>query len=265
MMKIIKIILAVLLATNLSSKTVCFLYAMDEDWQQFRDVFDRPVQQETVNGQVVSSIKTDTMTIYGVKMGSGVVQTAISTQRILSHATPDLVISVGPIGSLHNEIKVEGIYLVHEVVPWQSTQSLQTASPSSFSKVTPAPPPGDWKPLLTPYPQITVASGDAFISSSTIRAAIHSATHAKAVDMNLYGLVLACNQQHVPSLHLRIISDRANENAGKEFQQFRNAYDGTLGKKAAEWLTSMPKDPTHPDNYPHLKKILGEQTDTDHE
>jgi len=256
-MKAIIYFLSLLLVTfPLSARTLGFLYALDEDWKQL--VFELGGHAESVNqnGANLERIKFEDIEVYGKKMGSGPVQTAISTQALLSAVKPDLVISVGPIGALADKVEVGQVFMVEQVVPWQTVPHLESASPSSFKKLLPLVPLGDWGSLLESSRTVTIASGEIFITSSELRISIRMSTGADYVDMNLYGLLTAVNIEKIPSIHLRIISDFANEEAGEAFKTFRKSYKGVLGKKTADLIKNLPKDPSNPDNYPELKKLF---------
>jgi len=108
--------------------------------------------------------------------------------------------------------------------------------------------------------RIDVASGEQFISSMELRDEIHNATQCTAVDMNLFGLHSALALHRIPSIHIRVVSDNADENAVQDFKQFIRGYQGDGGKILAEWVQSLPPDTTHPSQYPNLRTLFEQST-----
>jgi len=250
------LVLYFLFAMLLPAKNVVFFYALDADWQAFLNASETTPRQIAMNGYQLDEVRLGGLKVYGVKMGAGPVVTAISAQRAVDYTKFELAISAGPVGSLSSGLTLGRNLLVHEVVPWQTVGDLVTASPEDFPVLKPIDPPGDWSGLFPDVGMIRVASGEVFVKTSDLRSAIRLGTDCDAVDMNLYGLLEVLDQSGVPSMHLRVVSDYANEQAGRDFAKFRSDYDGALGKKIAELLDNLPQDPTDPDSYPALRKLF---------
>ena len=110
--------------------------------------------------------------------------------------------------------------------------------------------------LLAKADQITVASGEIFVASSSYREQLLGATGAQAVDMNLFGLQSACSAWKVPLYSWRVTSDLADDNASEAFRAFVGHYDGAGGRAIAELIRDLPPDTTSPAAYPALKELL---------
>jgi adenosylhomocysteine/aminodeoxyfutalosine nucleosidase len=70
-----------------------------------------------------------------------------------------------------------------------------------------------------------LVSGDQFIADTSERSHLATAFAADIVDMNGSALVEACNQAEIPVCMFRIVSDRADESAPVDFQEFLQSHD----------------------------------------
>jgi adenosylhomocysteine nucleosidase len=239
--------------SGLNARTVAFFFALESDWQTLYKSFDRTATNRVVFGQSVFHFKTDSVEIFAIKMGAGSVQSAISAQALLATKRCDLAISVGPVGSLDPKLRADAWALVEDVVPWQK-QPLQPI-PGRIEGI-------QWEkfPLedkqLTALARIRVASGEMFVASTELNQQIAEATACNAVDMNLFGILSVLQAARVPSIHLRIVSDEANESASDDFRTFLETYDGAGGKMAADFLLNLPPDKTAVKEYPELQKLF---------
>ena len=111
-------------------------------------------------------------------------------------------------------------------------------------------------PPLARVQSLKVASGEIFVASSGYRSQLAAATGAQAVDMNLFGLETVCGEQSVPLFSWRIVSDRADDQAGETFRNFVAKYDGAGGRALAEVIRHLPANPSAPESYPELQKLL---------
>jgi hypothetical protein len=109
-------------------------------------------------------------------------------------------------------------------------------------------------PGLGQVPGTVCASGELFIQSSGQRREL--AAQAAIVDMNTLGAETAAAAWKVPCLHLRVVSDLANESARTDFLAFTQSYDGRLGKAAFQLIQSLPPDPARPESYEALRRLI---------
>jgi adenosylhomocysteine nucleosidase len=235
-------------------RTVAFLFALDADWKAFQEAALAKPRAREMGGRTIFEVKVGDATVYATKMEAGCVQTAISAQALLANRKVDLAVSVGPVGSLDDDLAVGSWAVVNAVVPWQKTE---------FAKISADSVPKIAFPALEPLPAslaermpVSVASGEQFIASASQRAELALATGCQAVDMNLFGLVSVLDLHAVPSVHLRVASDKADESAGEDFMSFVEAYTGEGGRMAAEIIAGLPPDMTSPTQYPALEKLL---------
>ena len=113
-------------------------------------------------------------------------------------------------------------------------------------------------PGLQTTSQLSVASGETFISTAAERDRLRTTTQADAVDMNSFGLASVCADHGVPLFSWKVISDRADENAAESFRAFVAAYAGEGGRWVAEAILALPANPNDPSSYPAIDRLLHE-------
>lgn len=202
----------------------------------------------------IFEIHTSSDRILAAKMESGCVQSAISAQAVLTFRPIDLAVSVGPVGSLSPDLKIGEWAVVDRIIPWQK-DTMQNCDPKTVRGVE--------RPSalvrfdsIASLRKISVASGEQFVTSRETRDEISRATECLSVDMNLFGLASALVVNGVPAMHLRIVSDHADEEARADFERFVRTYVGEGGRMVAEIIKSLPADLTQPSQYPALRKLL---------
>jgi adenosylhomocysteine/aminodeoxyfutalosine nucleosidase len=105
-------------------------------------------------------------------------------------------------------------------------------------------------------PTALLASGDAFVANNAEREKIRVSTNAEVVDMNSFGLMMVCQQTRTPTLIWKIVSDRANADAGEDFKEFIKNYDGEGGRMVREYVLEMPTSPLSPETYEHIRELM---------
>lgn len=106
--------------------------------------------------------------------------------------------------------------------------------------------------------QASCASGEQFVSSSEQARLIKNQSLCQVVDMNLYGILSAAALQHVPSIHLRRVSDHANERAAEDFSDYTSKFDGEIGKQVARIILSLRLPKSDPEAHEEIRKLLAE-------
>ena len=71
--------------------------------------------------------------------------------------------------------------------------------------------------------------------------------------MNLFGLATVCTDHRLPLVNWRIVSDKADDNAGKIFGNLPSLTRGEGGKALAELIKNLPPNPNSPESYPSCK------------
>lgn len=234
------------------ASTVGFFYALEADGTRFDQENGPPVRSFDLLGTAVREFRVGTHRVYAVQMGAGTTTTTRNLTALLIKHPFDYLVSVGPIGSISDTISIGSWFRVSEVKPWQAG----TWTESGFN------PKSGWQIELEDigtslnFPPISVASGDAFVSSTMKRGEIAALTNCQAVDMNLLGMKTCLEGRNVTQVHIRVVSDNADEIASSAFQNFRKNYKGKGASLAQSWIKQLPEDETSPENYENLRKVL---------
>ena len=250
-----------LCGSAVTADEIAFFYALDPDLHALKSegiVVRNPVK---IGDRTIQIISIGKHKIYAVKMGSGAVETAISAQALLCRFHCDRAFSLGPVGALSDKLQVGQWCRVVSVSNFQKgawtesgfqkADAIEAADGADLTDAT-------LPKLFQKLPTITVASGEVFVSSTAYRGQLREQTKADVVDMNLFGLLAACSDHHQPVINYRIISDKADDEAGHDFRKFVQAYDGAGGRALAELIHNLPSNPNSPESYPELQKLLKE-------
>lgn len=233
--------------------SIGFFYALDADLRGIKSIAQELGQAVSVGTRSIHRLRLGSHTIYAIKMGSGVVETAASAQALLGRFRCDWAFSLGPAGALSEAVQTGGWHRVERVLAWQRGNT-DTSWNTDWARF-----PGTNLPApLQTTSTISVASGEQFISSASERDRLQAVTQADAVDMNSFGLALVCADHGVPLFAWKIISDRADEEATETFKAFRASYSGEGGKALAGIIQSLPANPNDPASYPAIGKLLRE-------
>ncbi len=231
-------------------------YALEADINQIRNLGGVEIGSSASVGEVkIRRIRLGNHTLLAARMGSGCVASAISAEALLSRFRCETAYSLGPAGSLRDDLPVGSWHLVTNVIAWQSS----AADPRTT--LSPPAPPDQADGSRFPSSTLTVASGEAFLSTTAAREQLRARTGADAVDMNLSGLSAACANHRVPLVAWKIISDHADEEAPAAFRAFSTTYEGAGGAALARLLLSLPPDPADPLHYPAIGRILDEEAE----
>ena len=252
---------------RLHAADVAVFFALDADLKTLAASAKPLGQPVKIGDRTAQRLELGGHRVYAVKMGSGAVETAISAAGLLARFRCDLAFSLGPVGALDDALTVGSWHEVTQTVPYQhgswGTTGFQSAASAATKVDTPRQIWADrlqLPSLLAAASKITVASGELFITSSSYRTQLQASTGAQAVDMNLFGLQSACESHQVPLFSWRIVSDRADDQAGEMFRAFVKGYDGAGGRAIAEVVRHLPVDPNSVEAYPALKSLLGAPT-----
>lgn len=152
------------------------------------------------------------------KSGIGKVNSAANTQYLIDTYKPDFIINTGCAGSLINDLKVMDIIISSYVTYHDFTpiRIMQDSTPDNGNikaddnliKIT--------KNILENekinYYIKPIASGDCFVTNSSIRDEIYDLTKAYAVDMESASIGHISRKNNVPFVCIRTISDFADGN-----------------------------------------------------
>lgn len=234
------------------SRSILFFFALEQDWKAFQDELGITSISRSLGGSTIFSASFRGDSISAVKMQAGPVETAISSSLLLAVRSADIALSAGPVGGLSLKVAPRDVGLVADVIAWQKSGGVELGDEVRGRRIR-------WERWQGIYPErrlFAVASGEVFVGTQELRQQIHEQTGADVVDMNLFGLVSALARFGVPSLHVRIVSDLADENAAEDFRHFVESYQGDLGRSLGRFVRDMPPDKTSPASYPEFEELL---------
>jgi adenosylhomocysteine/aminodeoxyfutalosine nucleosidase len=251
------VVVSLICGEVLHASNLAFFYALDADFQNFKAQAAGSRPAVKVGNHSVQVVTIATFTVYCTKMGAGTVETATSVEALLGRFQCDRAFSLGPIGALNDQLDIGHWYVPGTVIAYQKGSWTNSGfQRGDRSTIELGKMPDNVPALFKNLPAIKVASGEIFVASTNYRSQLRGITQGDAVDMNLFGLLSACESNHVPSVNFRIVSDKADDNAGRDFAEFAKHYDGAGGKAVAELIKSLPPDPNSPQSYPALEKLL---------
>ena len=256
------IALSIILATARPSHadTVAFFFALDADLAALKGGESIGSRTVSIGSTVVQGFNVGPHKIWAVKMGAGNVETAINSATLLSRIPCDFAISAGPAGALAQNIKIGQWYRVRKVTGYQrgtfGADGWQVAS-GAIKPISADPIPmkailADWKGVKN----IPIASGDAFIAQEAENARIAEITGALAVDMNSFGVASSCENMKTPLIIWKVISDRADSQAGEDFRKFISTYDGAGGLHIRKILLQLAPTQNSPEDYENIRKLM---------
>ncbi|MBR2282892.1 MAG: 5'-methylthioadenosine/adenosylhomocysteine nucleosidase [Ruminococcus sp.] len=164
-------------------------------------------------------------TIINACCGIAKVNAALCTQVMLDIFSPDCIINAGIAGGMNTDVRVCDIVVSNEVLPHDLDQHFLRDYPP-YCGIFPA----DGE-LIAAAEQVCreenvtsfrgrIVSGDQFISSSEVKAAIQKSFDPYAVDMESAAVGQCCFLNEVPFVSVRCISDNADDEGAMSFDEF---------------------------------------------
>ncbi len=242
------------------AETIGFLYALDSDLAALKGAdYSAPANMQVAETSI-QGIQIGPHKVWATKMGVGNVETAMNTTHLLAKFPCDIVISTGPAGTLKNDLQPGTWVCASEVIGYQRGTFADKGwilANTAFQKMVI--PTYVQSVLLASTQELThakLASGDAFISQDAERRRIQEISNAQVVDMNSFGLALACQRAKTPLLILKVVSDRADKHAGDDFKAFVKSYEGTGGRMTRDLILQLPPSPSSPDTYENIRSLM---------
>ncbi len=245
-------ILALIFISRMPAATIAYLHALESDVAALSSAGANLLRSESAGDRTLRTYRLGAHTIIAAPMGSGQSESAVSATVILARRAVDAMVTTGVVGALDDRFAIGDVVLVDNILAWQAG-SLRDGSWSETPRSRPVL--RAWHTAGWDLPRVGVASGDVFVADDGERARLRSVTGMVLIDMNLLGLQNAANTYGLPTLHLRVVSDRAGAAAPEEFRLFTRDYRGDLARRLVEWLATLPPDTESPSQYPALQRL----------
>ncbi len=234
---------------------VAVLLALEADMKALTAAGTSAGQPAAVGSRKVQRIQIGPHRVYAALMGSGCVETAVTTEALLGRYRCDVALSLGPAGGLVDDAKPGSWWRVTGCVVQGKTGGEGSAEKPLLTALLPE----NWKQAepLASARTARLSAGETFISTSAQRQSL-TTSGAWLVDMNTHGLAVGCANHQVPLHVWRVVSDKADEDASGTFRSFVTGYDGAGGKALAELIKNLPANPKAAGSYPGIRKLLDE-------
>lgn len=242
------------------SRDIAVMYALEDDFKTLKQFAEFEPTTVKIGHQKVAKFNIGADTVYASKMGSGPIQSAVSTEAVLARFNPDILFSVGVAGALTTNHPPRTWVEVNSFVAYQKGSHGETGfqlSPKAG---------GAWKPasqsdfilgeVWSNAPLVKAASGEIFVSSEDFRSELASEYECNVVEMNLFGVTAAAQNHGIKHYHFRLISDNADATASEDFMSFVKRYDGSGGNMLAEVLKNLPPDKTDPSSHGNIDQLF---------
>ena len=190
------------------------------------------LKQEEVKGFNVYSVTFADKVLYIIQSGAGEIRAAACTQLLISLFDVDVIVNYGVVGALTEKLKVTNICLVEKVVHYDmDTSAADHCEVGRYLEYQDV-----YLPTTQQYVQLVkkhhdfirpviCASGDKFIADEAKKRALHHDFKADICDMESAAIVLICDQNKVPNLILKTVSDSITGGAAEFRSSIERAAD----------------------------------------
>ena len=182
--------------------------------------------KEEVKGFDVYSIDFGDKIMYVAYSGAGEIRAAACTQMLISLFGGDLVVNFGVVGALRDEIKLLNTCVVDKIVHYDmDTSAVDNCVVGRYLEYDDI-----YLKTTKQYVEIaikhnpnlrtvTCASGDKFIVDAKKKRELADLFDSDICDMESAGIILVCDQNKVPNLFIKTISDSI-QGGSTEFREY---------------------------------------------
>lgn len=229
-------------------KTVAIICAMDKEIAYIRDNFNARLTDEK---HQVYEAELDGKRIVACVSGIGKVNSAVSTQRMISAYSPDAVINVGIAGGLDRSLSVLDMVVAedtmyHDFHPLSLLVEDVNLGSSRFvcDKELVALAEDACRRMksegkIKNFVKGRILSGDCFVEDSEVSRRLREELGGSCVEMEGAAISQTCILNGVPFLVLRSISDFADDNAGMSYDSFSTAASVQAGEALREIINGL--------------------------
>lgn len=201
--------------------TIGIIAAMEKEIKKYQEIFNLEKTNEVLN--IFEGIYQDKKIILCLS-GIGKVNAAATTQYLIDKYNPNLIINSGCAGSLTEKVKVLDTIIASFVTyhDFNPIRIMQSCVPDNGNVKTDDIIIQKVESILIEnnikYHIGGIASGDCFVTSSTMRDDIYSRCNCLAVDMESASIGHISKKNKIPFIIIRSISDFADGVEEKEEQ-----------------------------------------------
>lgn len=183
------------------------------------------VKETSIAGMKVFISENQETNIYMINCGVGEIRAAMATQILIDKFNVERILNFGFVGSLSDKYNIHDLVLVDKTVHYQFDLEKINGTPKGqynnrqnmffetseeiVKRIQ----------LKTNIPTAILASGDEFIAESEKKKWLVKTFNADICDMEMAGISLVCENNKIPTISLKVVSDNANEEANQSFEQ----------------------------------------------
>ncbi len=205
---------------------IAIITAMAEETLPIFKKFGNVVAQDTIAGVLIRQIEFGLDTIYLATSGVGEIKAALAVQLLKNLFEVEAVVNFGFVGALNKNLEIGEIMIADKVCHYQFDiskingtkvgqygdkvdeffyldENLITSILSAVGK---------------PMRRVAVASGDKFVSSFDDKKTLSHDFGCDICEMELAGLSIACERNNLPLASIKVVSDKADEQANVSFE-----------------------------------------------
>lgn len=205
-------------------KTIAIIGAMPSELADIRNILGE-AEIKRISGFDFYINLHKGKTIVNACCGIAKVNAALCTQVMIDNFHPDAVINTGIAGGMNSDVKVCDIVVSSEVLPhdldlhflndyppycgiFKADEKIMNAAESVCDE------------FGINHLRGRIVSGEAFISSNTVKNDIQNRFHPYAVDMESAAVGHCCYLNEMPFASVRCISDNADDEGAMSFDEF---------------------------------------------
>lgn len=183
------------------------------------------VAEDNVSGVAIKQIETGKHTVYLATSGIGEIRAALAVQLLVDLFDIEAVLNFGFVGSLNKNLPVGELVLVDRAVHYQFDISAVDGLPAGCYDGKDEPYfytdrdiiAGVQNALPHPLRTVTAASGDIFVADNALKNRLRDTFFGDICEMEIAGICLAAERNHIPVFSMKVISDGADEKATESF------------------------------------------------
>ncbi len=205
---------------------IAIITAMAEETLPIFKKFGNVVAQDTIAGVLIRQIEYGTDTIYLTTSGVGEIKAALAVQLLKDLFEVEAVLNFGFVGALSKGLDVGEIMIADKVCHYQFDVSLVNGTKvgqysdnvDEFFYLDEVLITAILSAIGKPIKKVAVASGDKFIASFDDKKMLKNDFGCDICEMELAGLAIACERNNIPLASIKVVSDKADEDAGVSFE-----------------------------------------------
>ena len=205
---------------------IAIITAMAEETMPLLKKLGSSLKDESkISGVEVKKFELSNDTIYLATSGVGEIKAALAVQLLKDLFDVEAVLNFGFVGALNPALSIAELVVCERVCHYQfDISALNNIEVGRYSDHDDRYFYLD-KNLIArvlanvgrPIRQVTVASGDKFVSSAKDKGPLKNEFLADICEMELAGIAIACERNNLPLLSLKVVSDKADESAIEDF------------------------------------------------